>query len=93
MAYFWLSSATAFATALHTLSSKAPGIIYSSFNSSSLIILAIALAAAIFISSVICPALASKAPLKIPGNTNTLLIWFGKSDLHVAITIAPPFFA
>ena len=36
--------------------------------------LAIALAAAIFISSVICPALASRAPLKIPGNTNTLLI-------------------
>ena len=41
----------------------------------------------------ICPALASKAPLKIPGNTNTLLIWFGKSDLPVAITLAPPFFA
>ena len=31
----------------------------------------------------------SNAPLKIPGNANTLLIWFGKSDRPVPTTFAP----
>ena len=35
-------------------------------------------------------ALTSKAPLNIPGNTNTLLIWLGKSERPVATTLAPP---
>ena len=35
----------------------------------------------------------SKAHLNIPGNTNTLLIWFGKSDLPVAIIFAQASFA
>ena len=34
-------------------------------------------AAASFMSSVICRARASKAPRKMPGNASTLLIWFG----------------
>ena len=64
--------------------------IYSSFNSSSVTIEAIALAAATFIGSVIPVALASSAPLKIPGNTSTLLIWLGKSERPVATILAPP---
>ena len=40
---------------------------------------AIAFAAAIFISSVICFALALSAPLNIPGEYKELFIWLGKS--------------
>ena len=50
-------------------------------------------AAAIFISSLISLALTSRAPLKIPGNAKTLLIWLGKSLLPVPTTTAPAFFA
>jgi hypothetical protein len=35
----------------------------------------------------------SNAHLKIPGKTNTLFNWFGKSLLHVAIIEAQAFFA
>ena len=31
----------------------------------------------------------SNAPLKIPGNASTLLIWFGKSERPVPTTLAP----
>ena len=48
--------------------------IFSSFKSSSLIVSAIALATATFISGVIEGTLASNAPLKIPGKAKTLLI-------------------
>ena len=44
--------------------------------------------AAIFISSFIFVALTSKAPRNMKGNPNTLLTWFGWSDLPVAIIIS-----
>lgn len=71
------ASATAVATALPTRGSKAAGMIYSSVSSSSVMRFAMALAAAIFISSFISLARTSKASQTIPGNTSTLLIWFG----------------
>src|SRR5690606_594127 len=46
---------------------------------------AMALTAAIFISSLIVVARTSSAPLKMYGNPNTLFTWFGKSDRPVAI--------
>ena len=64
-----------------------------SFNSSSGTRPAIALAAASFISSVICVARPSNAPLKIPGNATTLFTWFGKSERPVPTTLAPASFA
>ena len=54
---------------------------------------AIALAAAIFISSLISRARTSRAPRKIPGNPRTLFTWLGKSDLPVAMILAPAFLA
>ena len=65
----------------------------SALSSSSLISAAIAFDAAIFISSLISLARTSNAPRNTPGNTSTLLIWFGKSERPVATTFAPPFFA
>ncbi len=52
-----------------------------------------AFAAASFISSVICVARPSRAPLKIPGKATTLLTWLGKSLLPVPTTLAPAAFA
>lgn len=52
--------------------------------------LAIAYEAATFIYKVIYLMLFSKIPLKIPGKTNELFIWFSKSLLPVA-TIKAPF--
>ena len=52
-----------------------------------------AMAAAIFISSLISLARTSKVPRKMPGNARTLLIWLGKSLLPVEMTAAPPAFA
>ena len=54
---------------------------------------AIACAAASFISSVICFARPSNAPLKIPGKATTLLTWLGKSERPVPTTLAPAFLA
>ena len=88
-AAFLTASATTSATSLFS----AGGITKSALNSSGLTRLAIAFAAASFISVVISFTLASNAPLNIPGNTNTLFIWFGKSDLPVPTTFAPAFFA
>ena len=66
---------------------------YSAFNSSSETSDAIALAAAIFISSLISDARQSSAPRKMPGNAKTLLIWLGKSLLPVPTTAAPALIA
>jgi len=44
-------------------------------------------------SSVIFTTLFSNAPANIPGNTNTLFNWLGKSDLPVAMIFAHAFFA
>ena len=87
------ASATALATASPTLGSKAAGMMYSSFSSSSEIRLASAMAAAIFISSLMSDARTSKVPRKMPGNARTLLIWLGKSLRPVEMTFAPPAFA
>src|SRR5699024_5811165 len=84
---------TSSATTSATLSSNADGITYSSFNSSSETNFAIPTAAAIFMPSVILLALTFKAPLNMPGNANTLLIWLGASDLPVPTTLAPAAFA
>lgn len=72
-----------------TLGSNASGRILTSLTSSSGTRLAIASAAASFISSVICLARPSRAPLKIPGNAITLFTWLGKSERPVPTTLAP----
>ena len=46
----------------------------------------LACAAASFISSVICFARPSNAPLKIPGKATTLLTWLGKSERPVPVS-------
>ena len=66
-------SFTALLTTSETSGLKASGKIKFSLNWSSGTREAIALAAANFISSVICFARPSRAPLKIPGKATTLL--------------------
>ena len=82
------ASMTACATVWPIRLSNANGRIYSSFSSLSSTSEAIALEAAIFISSLISFARQSSAPLKIPGKQSTLLIWFGKSERPVPMILA-----
>jgi len=60
---------------MDTSLSKLSGMMYSLVGWPS-ILAAMAYAALIFISSVILEILCSEMPLKIPGNTRELLIWF-----------------
>ena len=66
--------ATALATASFTTGLKLSGMMYSGESSFSGIAPAMALAAAIFMASLMSLARTSKAPRKIPGNAKTLLI-------------------
>ena len=71
------ASATAAATAGTTRGSKGLGMMFSSDSSSSGMTAARAMAAAIFISSLMSLARTSSAPRKMPGKASTLLIWLG----------------
>ena len=86
-------SATALATTIGTVVSRALGILNFNkgkkymqflFKLSSLMRFAIAYAAAIFISLLMVVDLVSRAPRKSPGKARLLFTWFGKSDLPVA---------
>lgn len=83
----------AWLTTSATRGSKASGRIFVSLSSSSGTRFEMARAAASFISSVICVARPSRAPLNMPGKAITLFTWLGKSERPVPTTFAPAAFA